>query len=152
MRNTKRVVASLVLAIVIVGACSDSGRPTNAAGNSTTSLPATTTTALVTTTTGPPGESLPLELRGVWRTTLPNGDSATLNLQADTYRIARNSDSGGGTASVDGDVLTFTTSLCDGPGAYKWSLQNDQLTLTVVGTDPCPRSEVLQGVTFVRMP
>jgi len=137
-----RLVTSLVFAIAIIGACSDDRQPTE---------PAATASSSSVTSTRAAGGSVPVELQGVWQTMLPNGDHATLGLQADSYRISLNGDTGSGTVSADGDVLSFTTNLCDGVGTYHWSLAGNRLTLMVIGTDPCPRSDVLQAAMFDRM-
>ena len=73
-----RLVTSLVFAIAIIGACSDDRQPTE---------PAATASSSSATSTRAAGGSVPVELQGVWQTTLPNGDDATLGLQADSYRI-----------------------------------------------------------------
>ena len=132
-------VVSLLVALLAGGACGgddDAGIAPDAAPSTTAAV----------------ARSMPTELHAGWQTTLDNGESVTLRLRADSYQITRGADSGSGRVDVEGDIMTFSNSnLCDGIGTYRWLLQNDILTLTSTGADPCSgRSEALAAQTFVR--
>jgi hypothetical protein len=131
-------VIPLLVALLAGGACGNDD-----AGTEPDAAPSTTAAA---------ARSIPKELHAGWQTTLDNGESVTLRLTADSYQITRGPNSGSGRVDVEGDIMTFANSnLCAGIGTYRWLLQNDILTLTSTGADPCNgRSEVLAGQTFVR--
>lgn len=94
--------------------------------------------------------TVPVELAGTWRRSV-GGQTVDLSLQVG-YTIQRGAGRGSGRVTVDGDRIEFhSSSLCDGSGIYTWVVEDDTLTLTMVGTDPCTgRSEVLVPGSFQR--
>ena len=98
----------------------------------------------------------PLELQGIWITTLKDGSNqqVQLRLGEKSYAIARGSDGAAGTISVRADLIEFTrSSACVGVGSYRWSLKGTSLSLTLsaIGSEDCPgRGEVLDGYTYTK--
>jgi hypothetical protein len=144
-RAARRLAPLLLVVASLLGGCGDDddgAKPAREA--STTTGPTTPTTA---------GGSVPQELQARWETTLDDGVTASLRLRAAEYQISRSGAVGSGTVAVEADVITFSTTRCTaGDGVYRWSLEEDSLTLTPMGEDLCPRSGVLAGRTFERTP
>lgn len=94
--------------------------------------------------------TVPAELAGTWRRSV-GGVRVDLSLQVG-YTIQRGGGRGSGRVTVDGDRIEFHGSnLCDGSGIYTWVVEDDTLTFTMVGSDPCTgRSEVLVPGSFQR--
>ena len=94
--------------------------------------------------------TVPAELAGTWRRSV-GGQTVDLSLQVG-YTIQRGAGRGSGRVTIDGDDIEFHGSnLCEGSGIYTWVVEDDTLTFTMVGTDPCSgRSEVLVPGSFQR--
>lgn len=94
--------------------------------------------------------TVPAELAGTWQRSV-GGERVDLSLHIG-YTIQRGGGRGSGRVTVDGNRIEFYASnLCDGTGVYTWSVEGDNLTFTMVGTDPCSgRSEVLVPGSFRR--
>jgi hypothetical protein len=94
--------------------------------------------------------TVPAELAGTWRRSV-GGQTVDLSLQVG-YTIQRGGGRGSGRVTIDGDAIEFHgSSLCEGSGIYTWVVEDDTLTFTMVGTDPCSgRSEVLVPGSFQR--
>jgi hypothetical protein len=94
--------------------------------------------------------TVPAELAGTWRRSV-GGERVDLTLQVG-YTIQRGPGRGSGRVTIDGEDIEFHAgSLCEGSGIYTWLVEDDTLTLTMVGTDPCTgRSEVLVPGSFKR--
>ena len=107
---------------------------------------------LSSTTAQTTAGSAPPELVGRWRAILAPGDSSVLTLSESSYSIARVG-SGSGPITVDGDVIRFfRSSLCNGIGEYRWSIEGDLLRLESVEADECPgRADALDGQTYTRL-
>jgi len=75
-----------------------------------------------------------------------------LTISEGSYSIARIG-TGSGPINVDGDVIRFlNSSLCNGVGEYRWSIQGDSLDLNSVKADQCPgRADALDGRTYKRL-
>ena len=117
-------------------------------GESTPTTPASTNTQSISATTD--SDAAPSELSGDWRTEVA-GDSVTLTIGQNSYRIQRGSDTGSGRIAFKGAEISFLRSdLCEGEGTYSWTVEGSQLRLTAVSPDPCPRREVLDGVVYTR--
>lgn len=116
--------------------------PTATATAESTPSPSPTTNFLEPT--------VPAELAGTWRRSV-GGETVDLTLQVG-YTIQRGFGRGSGMVTIDGDRIEFHRSdLCEGSGIYTWVVEDDTLTLTMVGTDPCSgRSEVLVPGSFRR--
>jgi hypothetical protein len=165
-RGFTRVVTPAVL--VVSGLVSCGG-----IGGGTTSLPAAATTVVETSTTDTPettpatseatttsmsADAAPSVIRGTWRTELedPNADSICLSLGANNYSLAFcGLPGGGGTLSVQGDTITFVSSMLacpEGVGVYRWEIDGDGLTFTELDPpDPCAdRRSKLEGHTYTR--
>ena len=146
--------------IVLVAVSCTGGTGTNTtnqsqpSGDTSTTAETTTTTAASTTTLAP--DAAPVELSGVWRTNLGTGDqvldNVSLTLSGNQYALQRGPNSATGSISVAGDTIAFfASSLCDGTGTYRWVVEGETLTLTVIDPDPCGnRSLVLDGITYDR--
>jgi hypothetical protein len=143
------------LPLVLLMACSGPGAPSDATTTtstapSTTAIPTTTTSAPVVTTTEAP-DAAPPELAGIWEGEVAPGDSVTLSFDGNSYTISRGGNSGSGRISVEGDIIRFYGSnLCDGEGTYRWTIEEDSLTLEITEAgDPCGgRRGVFDGVTY----
>jgi heat shock protein HslJ len=94
--------------------------------------------------------TVPAEIAGTWRRSV-GGVTVDLSLQVG-YTIQRGGNRGSGMVTVEGDHIEFHgSSLCQGSGTYTWVVEDDTLTFTMVGTDPCSgRSEVLVPGSFQR--
>ena len=148
-RTSGRLLLALLASLGAVGCDGGESEDGDGGGEPAASASTTTTTATITTTTTSSADAAPAELRGRWRTTLAGGDEVTFTVQPATYQIRRGPGAVGGAVRVQGDTILLTTSVCEGVGEYRWSRQGDQLTLTMVGVDPCAnRSEVLVGSVF----
>ena len=102
-----------------------------------------------------PVTTAPVELQGRWVTVLNATDEQVqLTLGAGTYQVDRGVNHVTGRISVSGDRIEFFASTaCVGTGAYRWSLTDGALLLTMIGTDPCPgRRVVLNGYTYTKGP
>jgi hypothetical protein len=64
--------------------------------------------------------------------------------------IQRFGEGGGGKLAVTGHQLELSdSSVCQPPGTYRWDVADEELTLTVVGKDPCRRrAEMLDGIHY----
>lgn len=106
-----------------------------------------------TVVTPSPVSPAPAVLQGVWvATSAVNGELVTLTLAATTYRITRGAIRADGVIAVAGERIEFSRSnLCDGTGAYRWTVTGTSLLLNVIGSDACPgRSDELAGYTYVK--
>jgi hypothetical protein len=94
--------------------------------------------------------TVPAEIAGTWRRSVA-GQTVDLSLQVG-YTIQRGAGRGSGRVRIDGNNIEFHDSdLCEGSGIYTWVVEDDTLTFTMVGTDPCSgRSEVLVPGSFQR--
>jgi hypothetical protein len=151
----KRTIASATLFMGVV-ACAPTGSETT-----TTVGPVTTTEAVVTTveaTTTTAVGAVPAALAGSWRAELddPNADSSCLSLRGTSYSASFcGLPGGGGTVTVEGDTITFVSSMAacpDGVGVYKWEIEGDTLTFTEQDPpDACrDRRGHLVGHTYTR--
>jgi hypothetical protein len=141
--------AALVAGCGTTGTGSEEPEESAAAAPSPTEAPPTATEAPTATPEPMPSESSePPQLLGTWRTTLA-GQTVTLRLSPDEYSIHRGSSAGTGSIAVDGDRIDFfDSSLCEGTGEYRWSIDGDSLRFTLV-TEPCPgRAEALLNVVY----
>lgn len=143
---------------VVIGSCTGGPTATTAPPSvlpsvePSASAPASATT--VPTPSPTPEDAAPPELVATWRTQLTGGEQLTLTLGEQSYRIARGPNTGSGNISVRGDRIEFSGSpLCEGTGTYRWALDGDSLTFSMVGTpDPCGGVRVLDGQRYVRLP
>lgn len=101
----------------------------------------------------PPEEGgAPPELADVWQREFV-GETMYLTLQGTRYSVG--GPSGGsisGRIAVDGDRIVFSQgdSTCTGAGTYTWRIEDDELRMTLAGTDPCARVSLLTGVGWTR--
>ena len=91
----------------------------------------------------------PRELQGTWTATL-DGARVALTIHPGAYVIQRFGEGGGGKLAVTGHQLELSdSSVCQPPGTYRWDVADEELTLTVVGKDPCRRrAEMLDGIHY----
>lgn len=147
MRRAMGVLLVLLSACAATGA---SGTTSSTASSSPSASPSPTLRA----PTPSPSSALPAELAGRWRVNVGSAaspDTVTLTLQGRSYRIQRGGFSGTGSIEVEGDTITFAhANQCDGDtgGRYRWTVADGTLTLMALDTDPCPRTEVLDGKTY----
>jgi hypothetical protein len=152
-RMRRRGTNTLLLAALVVtpwfvaaGCDGDEGEPTSRRSTTTTTGRTTTSTS-----TAPPTGAAPDALRGRWQTTLANGEAITFTIQESTFQIRRGPGANGGSLQVHGDTMSLTTASCEGVGEYRWSVEGDRLTITLLGEDSCPnRSDALAGSVFQR--
>lgn len=101
-----------------------------------------------------PTQSAPVPgaLAGVWHTRFEGADQK-LALSGTSYEVYTDpADKAVGVVSVRGSQLTFSGSnTCQGSGTYRWSVLRSTLRLTLVGSDPCPRSGLLPGRSWSRV-
>jgi hypothetical protein len=148
----ERRAASLLLGAVALGLGACATPP--AASSPLTSAPAPATSIVTPSPSSerasatPDAPSEPPELFGTWRTTLV-GQRVTLVLTPDTYTIIRGINKGDGDVSVDGDRIDFFNStLCEGTGEYRWTIDGDTLRFSSL-TEPCPgRAEALLNLRY----
>jgi hypothetical protein len=112
--------------------------------------PTPTATAASTPSATLPVDAAPVGLQGTWAR---QGATQSLRLviTASSYRITRDGNTGGGSISVDGDVIHFeNSSPCNGMGDYRWSLDDGVLTFEPIEADDCPgRAGALEDVNYV---
>lgn len=134
--------AAVVLMTLSACGAAQSAAPSPTATSEPRAIPSPTVNFLEPT--------VPHELAGTWRRSVA-GVTVDLSLQVG-YAIQRGAGRGSGRVTVDGDRIEFfASSLCEGTGTYTWLVEDDTLTLTMVGTDPCTgRSEVLVPGSFKR--
>lgn len=148
-----------LLLIILVAACSGPGEPagTSAGPEPDTTIESPTTTLGVTTTLEPTttiaADAAPPELRGIWETELNAEETLVLTLRGTTYQanIQGSPETGTGRISVEGDTIEFFGSdRCPGDpgGTYTWVVEDENLTFTPVGEDPCGRNGFIPGQTY----
>ena len=146
----RRVLPLCLLLIACGGARAPSDSTTAATTTTpTTTAPATTTTASTTTTAA--ADAAPPELAGTWEGEVEPGDPVTLSLNGNSYTISRGSAAGSGRIAVEGDIIVFSgSSLCDGVGTYRWTIDAETLILEMTEAgDPCSgRRPALDGVVY----
>jgi len=146
--------AALIMGVVACAPTESDAPTTTTEAVATTSEAVVTTTIEVTTTVA--ADAVPSVLAGAWRAELadPNADSACLSLRGQSYTTSScASTGGGGTVSVEGDTITFVSSMMecpDGVGVYRWEIEGDSLTFTELDPpDACGvRRALLTGGTF----
>jgi hypothetical protein len=89
---------------------------------------------------------------GRWRALLGPNDVSVLTMTGSSYSIARFG-TGSGPINVEGDVIRFlNSSLCDGVGEYRWSIDGESLQFDSLEADQCPgRADALDGRTYKRL-
>jgi hypothetical protein len=158
---------SLVLTVLLSLGLGGCGQTANQGGVPTTSPSSETSAA----TNAPPSGTAqpnatprptaqfpaPAGLQGTWQAIVDEGDDRlTLKITETGYTITRVvaaspagiTLSGSGRVEVDGDEIVFSSSLCDGDGRYRWSIEGDLLRFTPIAPDPCPRP--LDGIDYTR--
>ena len=107
--------------------------------------------ARVVTTTAP-DHPLPVELQGTWfLSTATAANPTRFYLRETSYALVGQS----GKVEAEGDVLTFTSN-CFGSrettvGRYRWTLEEDNLHLEMIGKDQCGgRGDLLADATYER--
>jgi len=142
--------------ILLVAASCSGGGAASPTAPTTSPSPSATPSPTVAPSLPALQDPAPLDLQGIWITTLRDGSNqqVQLRLGEKSYGIARGSDGATGTISVRGDLIEFTrSSACVGIGSYRWSLKENSLsfTLSAVGSEDCPgRGEVLAGYTYTK--
>ena len=148
------VVASIsVLAAVAFAGCTGTPTPGTVAPSVAASV--ATTAALTATPAGTPTvapDAPPAELQGEWTARLSGGEEVGLRIGVTSYAVIRYGTARNGHVSVTGQVLEFSRAAgCAGSGTYVWAINAGKLPFTPTGEpDPCPRYEVLKGVTYAR--
>ena len=141
---------------VLLTACAN-GVGTTTVPNETTPSSVTTSSTPVTTnlepTTTIAPDATPPELRGIWATELNADETLRLRLDGNGYQanIQGTSDTGTGRISIEGDTIVFSSSdRCanDPGGTYTWVIEDETLTFTLVGEDPCGRISFLDGSSY----
>jgi hypothetical protein len=91
----------------------------------------------------------PDELVGVWLTTIGT-ESVSVTIEPRTYAILRGPITGRGQIDVVGAEITFHSgNFCSAAGKYRWAVDDDHLTFTAIGADPCSaRAGVLPKGTY----
>lgn len=146
-RYTRGVVLALLLGTLF--SCSNGVPSTDAGVTTVTTDPGSTSTSISATTTTTAEGAAPAEIQGGW--TADEGNAETIVfLGPTTYSFHGTNE--GGRISVEGDIIEFHESvLCEGTGAYRWSLDGDTLTFTAVEPLDCPdRRGLLDGKEFTR--
>jgi hypothetical protein len=146
MRRAAPVLAAAVA--LGIGACAGPAAPApSATAADPTATPDPSPSPELASST-PEASSEPPELFGTWRTTLV-GQTVTLILTPDTYTIIRGVNKGDGDVTVDGDRIEFFNStLCEGTGEYRWTIDGDTLRFSSLA-EPCPgRAEALLNVRY----
>ncbi len=94
----------------------------------------------------------PPELAGEWHTAISDADRVTLTLTGNAYHIQRGPNSGNGGFAVRGDEIRFVRStICNGIGVYRWSVDGGSLLFTSIQPDACPgRADAIDGRTYTR--
>ncbi len=64
--------------------------------------------------------------------------------------IQRFGEGGGGKLAVTRDRVELSnSSICEASGTYHWAVADKELTLTVIGKDPCHRrGTLLDGIRY----
>jgi hypothetical protein len=158
-RRTVNAAGWLALVITLAacgGASQGSGvvaTPTGLAGEPSAS-PSSSPPPSAAPSLATPLDAAPTELQGRWKTTLESGEPASLTIYETAYRVSRGGLAVGGILSVTGSTATFSgVSTCAGVGTYEWRITAGTLTFTPIGLrDPCPRSDILVGNEFERLP
>jgi hypothetical protein len=99
-----------------------------------------------------PADAAPLELQGKWEAALAADDVVALTIGQNSYSIYRYGQSHPGRLSVAGHTIVFSRATgCAGDGTWTWSIAGGVLTFQATAApDPCPRYEVLKGVSYRR--
>ena len=99
-----------------------------------------------------PPDVAPAELQGKWQAELAADDVVVLTIGQTGYSINRYGASHPGHLSVTGHTIVFSrVSDCAGDGTWTWSIAGGVLTFEATAApDPCPRYELLKGVSYRR--
>ena len=145
--------AAAVLVIAICASCSAASDGTPTAIATTSAQPASSGGRVSTSPSPTAHPTTPLDLQGSWEATISTGEDVTLTLSPYGFTVRRGSATGTGNIEVDGDLIVFTSPLCDlGPGAYEWSIQDGALVFTPLEPrDPCPNRIIfLEDAIYTR--
>ena len=148
----RRQMPGVVLALLLgtLFSCSNGVPSTDSGGTTVATDPGSTTTSTSVATTTTAEGAAPPELQGRWTVDVGNDMETIVFLSPTTYSFHGTDE--GGRISVEGDVIEFHESvLCEGTGAYRWSLDGDTLTFTAVEPLDCSeRRGLLDGKEFTR--
>src|SRR2546427_11807312 len=125
----KRLISAACILLVAVS-CSGGGAASPTAPTTSPS-PSATPSPPVAPSLPVLQDPAPIELQGIWITTLRDGSNqqVQLRLGEKSYGISRGTDGATGTISVRDDLIEFTrSSACVGTGSYRWSLKGNSLS------------------------
>lgn len=163
----KRTIVAVTGLLLVLGCSATPSTPMpTATAPVVTSAPLVTSTPVVKPTPGttaptvsvawPPGGEVPQALSGLW---YEASHPSTITLQGNDYTVVQPGAGARGNVVVNGDEIDFFNgNLCGlrlprGVGKYRWELVGDSaVKFTGLNEDPCPRVDILAGVTWTRTP